>query len=90
MNLKRKRKALPYIFLVPAIVIIIMIFAIPLFKFFPLERIDEEEKSIEIDCEYKVGNESLFDGRGKTKIYFNEQNNTITVSSDYVPKGESV
>lgn len=32
MNLKRKRKALPYIFLVPAIVIIIMIFAIPLFN----------------------------------------------------------
>lgn len=59
-------------------------------KFFPLERIDEEEKSIAIDCEYMVGDEVLFEGKGKTKIYFNEQNNTITVSSNYVPKGESV
>ncbi len=59
-------------------------------KFFPLERIDEEEKSIAIDCEYMVGDEVLFEGKGKTKIYFNEQNNTITVSSDYVLEGESV
>lgn len=59
-------------------------------KFFPSERIDEEEKSIAIDCEYMVGDEVLFEGKAKTKIYFNEQNNTITVSSDYVPEGEGV
>lgn len=59
-------------------------------KFFPLERVNEEEKSIAIDCEYDIPPKELSGEKGTTKIYFNEQNNTITVSSDYVPGGEDV
>lgn len=59
-------------------------------KFFPLERVNEEEKSIAIDCEYDIPPKELSGEKGTTKIYFNEQNNTITVSSNYVPKGEGI
>lgn len=59
-------------------------------KFFPSERVNEEEKFIIIECEYDIPPKELSGEKGTTKIYFNEQNNTITVSSNYVPKGESV
>ena len=54
--------------------------------FFPNDRVNEEEKSIVLDCKYKMESDTWQNnGLGKTKMYFNENDNTIEVSSDYTP-----
>jgi hypothetical protein len=51
-------------------------------------RVNEENKSIKVDCLYYTTSNDNGDSnykKGTTTLYFNEVNNTIWMSSNYTP-----
>ncbi len=52
-------------------------------SFYSSDRVNEKEKSIVVDCQYKKGDELFSYGKGKTKLFFNENGNSFNVSSDF-------
>ena len=52
-------------------------------NFYSQARVNEEEKSILVDCQFQKEGEFLFNGKGITKLFFDEINKTFRVSADY-------
>ncbi|MDE5654993.1 MAG: hypothetical protein K2I46_05225 [Clostridia bacterium] len=52
-------------------------------NFYSQARVNEEEKSILVDCQFQKEGEFLFNGKGMTKLFFDEINKTFRVSADY-------
>lgn len=57
-------------------------------KFYSTARVNEENKSIKVDCLYYTTSNDSGDSnyrKGTTTLYFNEINNTIWMSSNFTP-----
>ena len=52
-------------------------------SFYSQDQVNEEEKSILVDCQFQKEGEFLFNGKGTTKLFYNEIENTFMVSADY-------